>query len=567
MPRIRHIYIKNFRSIKELKWSPSPGINCLIGAGDAGKSTILNAIDLVLSPRHTYSFSDADFYKMDVSNPMEIWVTVGELPDELKNIDAYGEFLRGLDLTTGIFSDEPVAGGDVVLTIKLSVSGDLDPDWQLYSNRANATGTERRLKWKHKELLSSARLGATSQHHLAWGNRSILNKLSEDTLDVSATFTEISRKTRAIFSEQQPGQVDDVLKSVKDVADSLGVPVNGLQAQLDVKGLSLSAGAIALHDEDGTPLRQLGTGSTRLLISGLHEQVSVSNILLIDEAEYGLEPFRISRLLNVLGSKKEHPEKQIFLTTHSPYVLRELRSEQLMVVRPSMGEQKQHNIYHLGSGDNQQSTLRVCAEAFLSKRVVVCEGKTEIGLVRGIDLFNQENGNSSIYSNGAYCADGGGDNMFARAEVFYSLGYPVAIFKDSDKSVEHTPLVQKATQDKIPIFEWGSDFATEDAIFMLSPLETFKELIQIAIDRKGKDSIDASVRAKSNNEYGIDECLANANDTMRPVLAAASKDKSWFKDIDPAERVGKEVLSPEWGVLPAGLTNVLNAVFAFAKSN
>ncbi len=43
MPRIRHLAIRNFRSIKALDWSPAPGINCLIGPGDSGKSTILDA--------------------------------------------------------------------------------------------------------------------------------------------------------------------------------------------------------------------------------------------------------------------------------------------------------------------------------------------------------------------------------------------------------------------------------------------------------------------------------------------------------------------------------------------
>lgn len=61
MPRIRHLAIRNFRSIKALDWSPAPGINCLIGPGDSGKSTILDAIDLCLGARRSISFGDMDF--------------------------------------------------------------------------------------------------------------------------------------------------------------------------------------------------------------------------------------------------------------------------------------------------------------------------------------------------------------------------------------------------------------------------------------------------------------------------------------------------------------------------
>jgi recombinational DNA repair ATPase RecF len=45
MARIRKIEIQNLRGIKELVWLPLAGINCLIGPGDSGKSSILDAID------------------------------------------------------------------------------------------------------------------------------------------------------------------------------------------------------------------------------------------------------------------------------------------------------------------------------------------------------------------------------------------------------------------------------------------------------------------------------------------------------------------------------------------
>jgi len=53
MARIRKVEIRNFRSIRALDWLPSPGINCLIGPGDSGKSTILDAIDLCLGARRS----------------------------------------------------------------------------------------------------------------------------------------------------------------------------------------------------------------------------------------------------------------------------------------------------------------------------------------------------------------------------------------------------------------------------------------------------------------------------------------------------------------------------------
>jgi hypothetical protein len=73
-------------------------VNDLINNADSGKSTILDAIDLVLGARRSYSFNDADFYQLDTSSPLTITVTIGELDDELKNVERYGFFFEALIL-------------------------------------------------------------------------------------------------------------------------------------------------------------------------------------------------------------------------------------------------------------------------------------------------------------------------------------------------------------------------------------------------------------------------------------------------------------------------------------
>lgn len=65
MARIGKIEIANFRGIPLLAWRPKPGINCPIGLGDSGKSTVLDAIDLCLGARRNIQFSDADFFGLD----------------------------------------------------------------------------------------------------------------------------------------------------------------------------------------------------------------------------------------------------------------------------------------------------------------------------------------------------------------------------------------------------------------------------------------------------------------------------------------------------------------------
>ena len=107
MARIRHILIENFRAIKNFEWFPSPGVNCLVGAGDSGKSTILDAIDCCLGARRSMPFNDADFFEMDVSKPLRISITLGELDDSLKTLDGYGLYVRGFNSTINKIEEEP----------------------------------------------------------------------------------------------------------------------------------------------------------------------------------------------------------------------------------------------------------------------------------------------------------------------------------------------------------------------------------------------------------------------------------------------------------------------------
>ncbi|MEY9878704.1 ATP-dependent endonuclease [Bradyrhizobium sp. USDA 329] len=135
MSIIRKIEITNFRCLKSFSWEPQPGINGLIGPGDSGKSTILDAIDYCLGARRNLQLADTDFHCLDVSQPINITITLGKLDDALKGIEAYGPFLRGFDATTGQLAEEPEASLETALTLQMIVASDLEPRWTLVSAR------------------------------------------------------------------------------------------------------------------------------------------------------------------------------------------------------------------------------------------------------------------------------------------------------------------------------------------------------------------------------------------------------------------------------------------------
>lgn len=66
-PTIYHLKIERFRSIKDLSWHPAKGVNVILGGGDVGKTTILDAIGLLLNPTNATSLSDTDYHARDIA--------------------------------------------------------------------------------------------------------------------------------------------------------------------------------------------------------------------------------------------------------------------------------------------------------------------------------------------------------------------------------------------------------------------------------------------------------------------------------------------------------------------
>ena len=65
------------------------------------------------------------------------------------------------------------------------------------------------------------------------------------------------------------------------------------------------------------------------------------------------------------------------------------------------------DIKTVGDADDIQSTIRVNPEAFLAPAVIVCEGASEVGLLRGVDQYRVKQGHSSLAAHGVALVDAG----------------------------------------------------------------------------------------------------------------------------------------------------------------
>lgn len=573
MPRIRKVEIENFRGIRMLTWCPVAGINCLIGPGDSGKSSILDAIDLCIGARRNAQFTDADFHQLDTNGPISISVTLGELDDGLKNLEVYGMYVRGFDAESGRIEDEPERDAETVLTVRLIVAGNLEPSWSLVSERAEAQELARNLNWDDRVRLAPTRIGVIGDHHLGWRRGSVLNRVSEERADASAALAKAARDARAAFGDEVRGQLEETLGIVAITAAELGIPIGeNIKAMLDVQSVSFSGGTISLHDEDGVPLRGLGTGSTRLLIAGLQRKAAAqSTIILIDELEHGLEPHRIIRLLDSLGAKEQTPPLQVFMTTHSPVALRELGGDQLFVTRPSG---VRHDVLPVGVANDIQSTIRLYPEAFLAHSVIVCEGASEVGLVRGLDHYRTANGYNAITARGTSLVDCGGghaDRPIERAAAFRGLGYRTAVVRDDDnKPSESVEAAFNADGGKV--IAWRNGRTLEDELFLSLTDEAVGKLVDCAVELHGEELINEHIKSAFQNTKDLkgirsEALIASVTPESRQVLAKAARAKTagWFKSVTWMEHVARDIVGPDLANADAGFRAFVNDIFTWAS--
>jgi putative ATP-dependent endonuclease of OLD family len=536
----------------------------LIGPGDAGKSSVLDAIDTCLGARRSVSFSDADFHALDVTKPISISITLGELDDGLKSMETYGNYLRSFDAGKGLIDDEPETGLETVLTLNLAVKSDLEPVWTLVSERAEALGQARYLTWGDRIRLCPTRIGAFAENDLAWRRGSVLTKLSDEKAETSGALADAARQARLAFGDIADKQLAETLDIVGTTARDLGIDIGKHpKALLDAHSVSFSGGTIALHNEAGIPLRGLGTGSARLLVAGLQRKAAKeATVILVDEVEHGLEPHRLVRLLHSIGSKETPPPLQAFLTTHSPVVVRELAADQLTVLRPAKDG---HDVIVVGSRDDIQGTVRVFPEAFLSSSILVCEGASEVGLVRGIDQYRTTSGQVPMAASGVALVDANGcDNLLKRANAFRRLGYRTNILRDDD--AQPSKMAEGLfIKTGGPIFKWRDGCALEDELFKCLPFAAITQLLACATELHGEAMVEAHINSASGGKLSLAACKAKASPDVRACLAkaCATKQNPWFKNVGAMEHCGREIIGPALAASDGGFRAIIEAVFAW----
>ncbi len=148
----------------------------------------------------------------------------------------------------------------------------------------------------------------------------------------------------------------------------------------------------------------------------------------------------------------------------------------------------------------------------------------------------------TMWSYGVVLVHGEGDNSFTLATRFKEFKYQILWFGDSDIANTQKKKEELKALD-IEVVDWADSMNLEQRIFQDLDWDLVQELIKIAIDSFGEESVIDQL-----NNVGVEQ-LSNAKSytsltdspELRLALGKTAHKKGWYKDITKGELVGEIV--------------------------
>jgi putative ATP-dependent endonuclease of OLD family len=433
----------------------------LIGDNNTGKTTVLEALDLVLGPdrlnrqppidEHDFFqgayWHDSDEEAEQAQPQIEIEATVTDLSDEQKA--KFGDFIEFWDSLLDDFYDEPspegVDDGDIQEALRITFIGRYDPEEDDFEGRTyfSRTLTEADnpsfFSKKHKQLcgflyLRTLRTGSRALSLERGSLLDIILRLKEYRPKMwENTITTLS--SMSVADDPELG-INSVLESVNNSLKKYVPKEWGVEPHLKVSNLTrehlrkIITAFIATGDgTHAAPFYRQGTGTINMLVLAMLSQIAEEKqnvIFAMEEPETAIPPYAQKRIVHEVRNLAS----QALFTSHSPYVLEEFGIEETMVLaRDEAGNLTRQDIELPDSVKlkryRQEFRTRFC-EGLLARRVLVAEGATEASafpvVCRRLAELNPDK-YSSLEALGICTIDAASEtNIPGMAELYRNLG-------------------------------------------------------------------------------------------------------------------------------------------------
>lgn len=568
--RVRRLWIENFRGIRRLDWvlPTEQRLLALVGPGDSGKSTILDAIHYLLGDRWSIPFADTDFFGVSVDDPIVIRALLIDIPASLRKDTAFGLWLSGVD-QDGEPQQDPEDEFEAALIVQLMVDASLEPRWAV----VRLDGSEQFLTSSQRRAFSTFKVDDRTDAQLRWSRNSPLGRMSSEDGAERDALAAASRAARAALVDHENSTLADLAARVQDRANQIGGgSFADLKPGLDTSRSAMGA-ALALY-EDVIPLTSFGLGSRRLTSLAVQQLAAgARSVAVIDELESGLEPHRAVRLMNYLLSDDGY--SQVLVTTHSPVIVEQAQIENLATVQNEAGVVRVTSLG--GASEPMLRVRRSRPSSLLARRVVVAEGKTEHGLLMEcVEAWDAERvalGLSTSAGEGLAVQDGmGGSEVAPRVQALADLGFAVAGFLDNDdRSIDAA--VAAAETAGVQMIRWDSGCKTETQICSQLSAKGLTAFLMLGVkQRSSEDTVLQDLNAvdpsKPVPSLDVEDWLI-LNFTLeeaRERIAAGAANRKWFKEVEGGRALGRWVVKKYQKAQLAATVARLEEVRAFVYS-
>lgn len=410
--QITRLEIENFRGIRNAVIDFMQH-SVLIGDNNVGKTTILEAIDLLLGPdrlRRLPPINEYDFYKSNYytavnldeeqsNNPrINLKLTLINLNDDQKA--RFFDYLEFYDTSTGKLYDSDFPEGideeNITESMCITFIGFYDPEEDdflgktYYSRSLQDDDNPKEFSKKDKLLcgflyLRNVRTGsrALSLEHgslldIILRLKELRPQLWEDTISKISEYT--------VASDPKHG-VSGVLSSINDALKKYVPKEWGSEPQLKVSNLTrehlrknITAFISTGSSDHIAPFFMQGTGTKNMLVLAMLSIIAEQKqnvIFAMEEPETAVPPYAQKRIVHEIKGLSA----QTIFTSHSPYVIEEFDLEEVVLLNKDEDDKVVCHKISLPKGIKpkryrQQFRTRFC-EGLLSPRILIAEGSTE----------------------------------------------------------------------------------------------------------------------------------------------------------------------------------------------
>lgn len=470
-PVIRHLCIERFRGLSSLSWHPAERLNVILGGGDVGKTTILEAIALLLRPTNAAAVADTDYHARNVEAGFLIEATVSlpassGISNQVK--PSWPWQWNGEEAVVPALGAAPDSISDPVYRLRVRGTEDLELAYEILQPDDDAGPLTVGLR----RSIGLVRLGGYDRaaRDLRLVRGSALDRLLWDSALRSRIASSLAdadvEKTLADGAKEALETLDDAFKQ-QGLPDRLGLSITGSPGPSIASMVGLTSG----FDEVRLPLTSWGTGTRRLAALVIAEQnQGEAPITIVDELERGLEPYRQRALVE----KLQVGGGQAFVTTHSPSVIGASSSSRYWYVNR---DGRPGALKNSKTGRHRARD----PEAYLARLVIVAEGRTEVGF--SSSLLERALG-SRLEQHGVHVSDGGGhEESLGLLEGLADAGVNAGGFVDDEGRFPGR--WRRVMQAQGPVlFRWSSGCVEENVIGAI-PDDLLERLVADPTGEKG----------------------------------------------------------------------------------